>query len=76
MPTTIVEPGGKVQLPSEWAADWEGKAVEVERTPEGILLRPRRKLTWDEVFAGKPLQPGVTEPRDLPEEVSGDDLWL
>lgn len=75
MPTTIVEPGGKVQLPSEWAADWEGKAVEVERTPEGILLRPRRKLTWDEVFAHSVTPNTGGEPKPL-EELSGDDLWL
>jgi hypothetical protein len=47
----------------------------LEKTAEGILVRPCRAVTWDEVFADKlPMgqQPSVLDLSD----VSGDDLLL
>ena len=72
-----IEQDGKVQIPQWLLHDWPARGlVELVPTNEGILLRPARQLTWDEVFAGEPVEPGVTEPKDLSADVSGDDLYL
>lgn len=75
MATAVVEPGGKVRLPAEWVADWPSLTVEIERTPEGILLRPRFSKTWEEVFA-HPVRAGAVYHESRLEGLGGDDVGL
>jgi hypothetical protein len=73
---TPVEPGHRIQLPADWAeAIGLRGLVTLERTDNGILIRPCPRLTWDDVFATRlSVRPG--NPATAPEitEVSGDDL--
>jgi hypothetical protein len=74
--TTSIEPGNRVQLPAEWAeALGLRETVRLERTTEGILIRPCPRLTWDEVFASR-LQINSAPPDPNPDEVevTGDDF--
>lgn len=76
MKITPIEPDHKIQLPADWAAELglEHMAA-LEKTAAGILVRPCRSATWDEIFADKlPIgqQPSVLDLSD----VSGDDLLL
>jgi len=74
MAIVAVDREGRLQLPRELVADWPpDRAIEAVRTEEGVLLRPLARKTWDEVFAHK-VRPGTAEPRDLSEELTGDDL--
>ena len=74
--TTPIEAGNRVQLPHEWAEDLGLHGlVTLERTGNGILIRPCPRLTWDDIFATRlVVRPG--DPASVPEvtEVSGDDL--
>ena len=78
MPTTItpLEPGHRVQLPADWAeALGLRDRVTLERTHEGILIRPCPPPTWDEIFATKLVigsAPSDLNADDL--ELTGDDL--
>jgi hypothetical protein len=71
-----LEPGNRIQLPAEWADALGLHAfVTLDRTAEGILVRPCRQATWEEIFATK-LVIG-SAPRDQNEqavEVTGDDF--
>lgn len=75
--TTPIEPGDRIQLPAEWvdALGLRG-AVQLERTDAGILVRPSRQYTWDEIFATK-LTPRSATPNpndDEDVELTGDDF--
>ena len=72
---TPVEPGNRIQLPAEWAeALGLHKLVILERTSEGILVRPCPPTTWKEIFATK-LTIGSTPPDEHDAvEVTGDDF--
>jgi hypothetical protein len=76
MKITPVEAGHKIQLPAEWAAEFGLEHIAaLEKTTEGILVRPFRTATWDEIFADK--LPMGQQPSTLDlSEVSGDDLLL
>jgi len=77
MTRAIIEPDGRIRIPDDVLRDWPSYHVaELVPTEGGILPRPARRLTWDEVFAGEPLRSRVTEPRDLPDQVAGDNLYL
>ena len=74
---TPVEPGNRIQLPAEWA-DALGlhKQVILDRTNEGILVRPcPPPITWDEIFATK-LTIGSAPPQENDDglELTGDDF--
>jgi hypothetical protein len=73
---TPVEPGNRIQVPADWA-DALGLhgLVLLSRTKDGILVRPCRPATWDEIFANK-LQVGSAPPAENAEavEVTGDDF--
>lgn len=76
MTITPLEPGNRVQLPAEWTKTLglEGLVV-LDKTSEGILIRPCPQLTWDDYFATKLVvgsAPAHEGEDDL--EVSGDDL--
>lgn len=71
-----VETGHKIQIPPEWAAEFGLENVAtLEKTATGILVRPHRTLTWDEVFADKLQMGQYVFALDL-SEVSGDDFLL
>ncbi len=75
MTRLTVEQDGSVRLPAEWMREFGSPAaVEAERTEEGIVLRPVRRLTWDEVFQHK-VSPGTAEPKDLEDLTNDDLLW-
>jgi hypothetical protein len=74
--TTPIEPGNRIQLPSDWAEALGLRGlVTLERTNQGILIRPCPRLTWDDIFATE-LQIGSAPPEENPEdvEVTGDDF--
>jgi hypothetical protein len=51
---TSVEPGNRIQLPAEWAGSLGlGQRVVLDRTKEGIFVRPCSPMTWDDIFATK-----------------------
>ena len=71
-----LEPGCRVQLPADWAHELglQGEVL-LTKTEEGILVRPRPKYTWDDVFSTRlSVHPG--DPSVEPEitEITGDDL--
>lgn len=71
-----LEPGNRVQLPDEWAkALGLHGLVALDKTPEGILVRPCPQKSWDEFFATK-LEIGSAAPvaDDDDFEVTHDDL--
>jgi hypothetical protein len=74
--TTPLEPGNRIQLPGDWAAALGLRGqVTLERTDDGILIRPGPRLTWDDIFATRlTVRPGdaATAPEVM--EVHGDDL--
>jgi len=76
MKITPVEPGHRIQLPADWVAELglEHSAA-LEKTAEGILVRPCHTTTWDEIFADK-LSIGQTIASLDLSDVSGDDLLL
>jgi len=73
MRVTPVEIGHKIQLPVEWVVEFGLEQLAVlEKTAEGILIRPCPATKWDAIFAEK-LKIGQQPYFDL-SEVSGDDL--
>lgn len=63
----------KIQLPAEWVIEFGLEQIAVlEKTAEGILIRPCPATTWDVIFAEK-LKIGQQFEPDLL-EVNGDDL--
>jgi hypothetical protein len=67
--TTPLEPGNRIQLPAEWAnaLGLRGR-VALERTSDGLLVRPSPRLTWDEVFEPK-LVIGSAPPEENQDDV-------
>ena len=52
--TITVDAQNRLQLPGDWAEELGIRnQVVLEKTPDGILVRPAPSLTWDEVFAHK-----------------------
>lgn len=63
----------KIELPRDWVAELGLEAGGLlEKTHDGILIRPDSAQIWDEIYAKK-LKIGSTSVLDL-SEVSGDDL--
>jgi hypothetical protein len=76
MKITPIEAGHKIQLPAEWATELGLADVAVlEKTAEGILVRPCCPADWDTVFSDKLSIGQQASAMDL-SEVSGDDLLL
>ena len=71
-----IEADHRVQLPSDWAESLcLHDLAALEKTKEGILVRPVPVVAWDDVFAAKlPMRSGPTTAEEV--EVSGDDLIL
>jgi hypothetical protein len=73
MRITPLETGHKIQLPAEWVIEFGLEQIAVlEKTSEGILIRPCLTTTWDTIFAEK-LKIGQQSELNL-SEVSRDDL--
>ena len=76
MKITPVEPDHRIQLPADWVAELGLEHIAaLEKTAEGILVRPCRPATWDEIFADKLPMGQHPSAFDL-SDVSGDDLLL
>ena len=73
---TAIGPDHRVRLPSDWAESLGLTDVAaLEKTDDGIVVRPARAAGWDEIFATKlPMQCGPATAEEV--EVSGDDLLL
>ena len=75
MKTLRLESDYKIELPPDWVVELGLESgIVLERTHDGILIRPYPVQTWDEIYAEK-LKIGHTSALDL-SEVSGDDLIL
>lgn len=73
MKTLSLEADYKIELPSEWVVELGLESgVVLEKTHDGILVRPHPVQTWDEIYAKK-LKVGSASVLDL-SEVRGDDL--
>lgn len=73
MKTLALETDYKIKLPLDWVKELGLESgVVLERTNDGILIRPSLVQTWDEIYAEK-LKMGEPSALDL-SEVSGDDL--
>ena len=73
---TPVEAGNRIQLPAEWAeALGLHNQVILDRTNEGIFVRPCPPITWNEIFATK-LIIGSAPPQENDDtlELTGDDF--
>ena len=68
-----LDPNYKIELPRDWVAELGLEAgIMLERTHNGILVRPSQAQSWDEIYAEK-LKIGSTSVLNL-SEVNGDDL--
>lgn len=73
MKTLALETDYKIKLPFDWVKELGMESgVVMERTADGILIRPYAAQTWDDIYAEK-LKIGASSALDL-SEVSGDDL--
>ena len=73
MKTLSLETDYKIKLPLDWVKELGLESgVVLERTDDGILIRPYTAQTWDEIYVEK-LKMGNTSALDL-SEVSGDDF--
>ena len=73
MKTLALETEYKIKLPLDWVKELGLESgVVIERTDDGILIRPYAAQTWDDIYAEK-LKIGTPSALNL-SEVSGDDL--
>ena len=73
MKTLALETDYKIKLPLDWVKELGLESgVVLEKTDDGILIRPHTSQTWDEIYAEK-LKMENPSTLDL-SEVSGDDL--
>ena len=75
MTVAHLEPGNRIRLPPEWTeALGIGQLVLLDRTDQGILIRPCPAVTWDEIFANRlTVKPASTDTDKEDVEVTGDD---
>ncbi len=75
MKTVSLETDYKIKLPLDWVKELGLESgVVIERTVDGILIRPYAPQTWDDIYTEK-LKMGNPSALDL-SEVSGDALIL
>ena len=73
MKTVSLETDYKIKLPLDWVKELGLESgIVIERTVDGILLRPYAAQTWDDIYAEK-LKMATPSALDL-SEVSGDAL--
>jgi DNA-binding transcriptional regulator/RsmH inhibitor MraZ len=69
-----IDDGNRIQLPAEWTAELRLHAMAaLEKTADGILIRPCSPATWDELFEAK-LTVRPTDPDQEPVQVDDDDV--
>jgi hypothetical protein len=76
MNVTPIESGNRIQLPADWmrALGLE-TMVALERTSEGILVRPCPRTTWEEISATKLIVGSAPPDQNVDDvEVTGDDF--
>jgi hypothetical protein len=76
MTLTPIDADHRIQLPADWAeALGLHDQVALERTDNGILIRPCPRFTWDDIFATK-LVIGSAPPDQNEDDVelTGDDF--
>lgn len=76
MTVTPIDPSNRIQLPADWmqALGLHGQ-VALERTNDGILVRPVPRATWEEIFATKlVIGSAPADQREDTEELTGDDF--
>jgi hypothetical protein len=76
MNLTPIDADNRIQLPSAWMESLGmRRVVALERTGDGILIRPCPRTTWEDIFATK-LAVGSAPPDQTDEavEATGDDF--
>jgi hypothetical protein len=73
---TPLEPGNRIQLPAEWTESFGlHHLVSLEKTADGILVRPCPRTTWAEISATKlVIGSAPSNKNDDDMEVTGDDF--
>jgi hypothetical protein len=76
MTITPIDTDYRVQLPADWSLDLGLRGIVVlERTNEGILVRPCPCATWDEVSAAKLIIGSAPpDPHEDTIDTNGDDF--
>ena len=76
MNLTPLESGNRVQLPADWIqALGLRDLVALERTSDGILIRPCPRLTWDDISATKlVINSAPPDQKEDDGELTGDDF--
>jgi hypothetical protein len=71
-----IEPGNHIQLPADWMQTLGlHDLVALERTTDGILVRPLPRTTWDEIFTTKLIIGSAPSgQQEDTAEVTGDDF--
>jgi len=73
MKIAALEADHKIQLPAEWVDELGLRGfAELEKGPDGIVVRRCSQVTWDDVYADKLTIGSHATTPDLG-EVSGDD---
>jgi hypothetical protein len=76
MTLTPIDAGNRIQLPADWiqALGLRGM-VALERTSDGILIRPCPRATWEEISATKLIIGSASPDQNEDDvEVTGDDF--
>jgi hypothetical protein len=76
MTVTAIDTGNRIQITADWAAALGLRGqVTLERTANGILIRPGPRYTWDDIFAIKlTVRSAPPDVREDELELTGDDL--
>jgi len=76
MNITAIDADNRIQLPADWAeALGLRDQVTLERTANGILIRPCTRFTWDEILATKlTIGSAPPDPNEDELELTGDDF--
>lgn len=73
MTVTLLEHGNRIQLPAEWTeALGIRERVRLDRSEQGIMIRPCPPTTWEEIFATR-LSVGTVRNDEI-QKVTGDDF--
>jgi len=76
MTITPIDPGNRIQLPADWMQSLGLHGlVALERTTDGILVRPCPRATWEDIFATKLIIGSAPSDQHADTvEVTGDDF--
>ena len=76
MNLTPLEADNRVRLPADWIRDLGLRdLVSLERTGDGILIRPSQRYSWDDIFATKlVINSAPPDQKDDDGEAAGDDF--